>query len=551
MKSWMERGRWLCTQLRWNAGRPDPRVLHGGFAALLAAILVLRALGGAEVEPLSWPVAGVGIAVLLTVVLTIPGAIERRWLILAVAVLSIATLGMLAAGSDLGGASPLLVLPALYLGLELGLGGAGLAVAATLAFISLPGLIAHGVGPATLERLVVLPVVAGVGAVAISAGLTAARAAQARAEEREAELLAAMKVIERNRRSAEAIFEAVDIGLALLGADGQPLLINQRLAEFSEMAYPGGDLADPWVFDEDGTSRLPVDVVPTSRARRGEEFDDVRVWVGRDEASRRAMSISARRVEDEDGNLLGAAVSYTDVTELMRALQVKDQFMALVSHELRTPLTSIVGYVAVMRDRPDLDDLLHKHLNAVARNADRLERLVGDLLSEGSTPRPEPVVGHTHTDLASIIHDCVTAARAHAEKAGVALTVDVPAALRFRGDPGRLGRAVTNLVSNAIKYTGPGGQAGVHAAVETDHVVIRIHDTGMGISPEDHAHVFTRFYRTREATLAAIQGVGLGLSIAKAIIEGHGGRIEVDSELGQGSEFRVVLPLPSSARLAS
>jgi two-component system, OmpR family, phosphate regulon sensor histidine kinase PhoR len=432
----------------------------------------------------------------------------------------------------------------------MGLRGAALAIGAVLAFITVPGLVAHGTDAVTLERLIVLPVVAGVGAASITAGLGAARAAQARAETREAELEAAMEVIERSRRSAHAIFEAVDVGLALLDRNGQPVLINHRLAEFSELAYPGGNVADGWVFDESGTIRLDIDAVPTSRARRGEEFDDVRVWVGKKEERRRAMSISARRVEQSDGSLVGAAISYTDVTDFMRALQVKDDFIALVSHELRTPLTSIIGYVAMDLEMDDLQPMLRKHLEIVARNAQRLERLVEGLLEEVEhSGRPMPL-REQGTDLAAIVRDSVVAARPSATRAGVVLEVDAPDAIAFTGDPQRLAQVVDNLVSNAIKYTGSGGRAEVRASVDGARVVIRVRDTGIGIKPEDQAQLFTRFFRTREATLSAIQGVGLGLSISKSIVESHGGLIEVDSELGRGSEFRVVLPL-HAARLAS
>jgi len=540
----------VITHLCWNDGEPDPRVLQAGFTLLLVGAMVLRSIGERPVGLVSWPVAGVVLSALgLVVVIAAPPA-RQPFLTKVMAVVNIAALGMLADGPDLGTASPLLVLPALWLGLAMGLRGAALAIGAVLAFITIPGLVAHGTGAVTLERLLVLPVVAGVGAASITAGLTAARAAQARAEAREAELEAAMEVIERSRRSAHAIFEAVDVGLALLDRDGLPILMNHRLAEFSELAYPGGNVVDGWVFDETGTVRLAVDDVPTSRARRGEEFDDVRVWVGEQEEHRRAMSISARRVEHSDGSMVGAAVSYTDVTDFMRALQVKDDFVALVSHELRTPLTSIVGYVAVILERTDLDPGLRKHLDVVARNGRRLQRLVGDLLEEVQhSGRPAPL-REQGTDLAAIVRDSVVAARPSATRAGVVLAVDAPDAIAFTGDPQRLAQVVDNLVSNAIKYTEPGGRAEVWASVDDARAVIRVRDTGIGIKPEDQAQLFTRFFRTREATLSAIQGVGLGLSISKSIVESHGGLIEVDSELGRGSEFRVVLPL-DVARLAS
>ncbi|MDF1603847.1 ATP-binding protein [Nocardioides sp. YIM 152315] len=531
-------------QLAWHDELPDPRVLQSAFAVTLLGIAAVRAVDGGLSDPVSWPVAGILLTVAAAVVLVLrPSLAEVASVRRGAAVLDIAAVGMLAAGPDLGGASPLVVLPALWLGLELGLPGAGLAVVATLASVTVPGLLVHGTGPVTVERLVTLPMIAGIAAAAITFGVRTARSAQARAEAREADLVAAMSVIERNRRSANAIFEAVPIGLALLDAEGEAVLVNQRLAEFSELAYPGGDLSNPWVFDESGTDRLELDDVPTARARRGEDFNDARVWIGEDEAARRAMSVSARRVEDDDGNLMGAAVSYADVTQLMRALQVKEEFVALVSHELRTPLTSIIGYVAVALERDDLDPGLRRHLEVVARNAHRLHGLVRDLLDLAQPTGRAARQAECATDLATIVHECVLAARPHAERAGVDLHVVAPTSLAYSGDPRRLAQVVDHLVSNAIKYTERGGRASVQVEHTECRAVIRVRDTGIGISSDDHGQLFNRFFRTREATLRAIQGVGLGLAIAKTIVESHGGVIEVESEIGRGSEFRVVLPI--------
>ncbi|WP_296607319.1 HAMP domain-containing sensor histidine kinase [Nocardioides sp.] len=426
----------------------------------------------------------------------------------------------------------------------------GLAVGSTIAFLVVPQLVSRGWGLFNVEWLLLLTVLSGLSAFATNAALVLARAAQAQAEAREADLADALELIERGRRSGEAVFGAADVGLALLDEHGLPALINERLAEFSELAYPGGDLSAARVFDESGLTPVPIEDVPTARARRGEEFDDVRVWIGPDDATRRAMSVSARRVEDADGNVVGAAVAYTDVTDLMRAMQVKDDFVALVSHELRTPLTPIVGYIDVALDRSDLDPVLRKQLEAVARNGKRLERLVQNLIDEVQhAGRPVPVRGRD-TDLAELVRGCVAGARPEACRLGLRLDAEIPDRITFRGDPRRLTQVVDNLVSNALKYTEAGGLVQVRAAATGGVVQITVRDTGIGIPPADQARLFTRFHRGTEASRRAIQGIGLGLSITKSIVESHGGRIEVESEPGRGSEFRVVLPR-HAAQLAS
>ncbi|WP_243060980.1 cell wall metabolism sensor histidine kinase WalK [Nocardioides sp. SR21] len=543
MSDWTRRSRWLVTQLVWNRGEPDPRVLQSTFTLLLVAGLVVRWIGEGPVGLVSWPVAGVLISLVGGIAVLWVPARHLPLMSRSLAVIHIAGVGMLVEGSALGIAAPLVMLPSIWLGLDLGMRGAAIAVGAVTAFVAVPTLITVGTDLLTVERLLLLVGLAGFGAFSTSAALTKAQTAQAQAEAREEELAQAVQVIERNRRSAHAIFETVDIGLALLDTDGEPRLINQPLLDFSAIAYPDGDLERAWIFDESGRNRLSIEDVPTSRARRGEQFDDARVWIGEDERTRRAMSVSSRRVEDSDGNWLGAAVSYTDVTDFMNALQVKDDFVALVSHELRTPLTSIIGYVSMDLEMDELPPMLRKHLEIVFRNAQRLERLVEGLLEEVEySGRPMPLQKQG-TDLAAIVRDCVDAARTHAQDAGVTLDADVPDTLAFTGDPQRLAQLVDNLVSNALKYNEPGGTARVVAGVEAGSVVIRVSDTGIGIAAEDHPHLFTRFFRTYEANRRAIQGAGLGLSVSKSIVDGHEGRIEVESAPGCGSEFRVVFPL--------
>ena len=128
--------------------------------------------------------------------------------------------------------------------------------------------------------------------------------------------------------------------------------------------------------------RLAQHEMPSLRAARGEEYDDIRMWVGSDPVTRRACSVSARSVRDADGTFVGAALAYKDVTDFLRSISVKDDFVAMVSHEFRTPLTSIHGYVSLLLDDADRlhPDDVH-YLNVVARNTERLHRLVTDLLA--------------------------------------------------------------------------------------------------------------------------------------------------------------------------
>jgi len=364
---------------------------------------------------------------------------------------------------------------------------------------------------------------------------------------RSRELEAALEQLGHTRAFADAIFESVDVGLLLLGKDGEYLAVNRRLEEFLTLAFPeghgghAGQLGD--VYAEDGARRLAQHEMPSLRAARGEEFEDIRLWVGADPLTRRACSVSARSVRDADGAFVGAALAYKDVTEFLRSMGVKDDFVAMVSHEFRTPLTSIHGYVSLLLDEQDRlqPDDIH-YLKVVARNTERLHRLVSDLLSSAQDDARPMELERTPTNICEIVRASVESARPAAEAKDLSLGVEMPSYLRIIVDPQRFAQVVDNLVSNAVKYTPAGGSVAVTLAGYDDHIELAVVDTGIGIDPADRDRLFTRFFRTRDAESRSIQGVGLGLSITKKIVEAHGGRIEVESS-DQGSTFRVWLPL--------
>jgi len=232
-----------------------------------------------------------------------------------------------------------------------------------------------------------------------------------------------------------------------------------------------------------------------------------------------------------------------DVTDFMRALVVKEEFVASVSHELRTPLTSIHGFTSLVLEREDLPADVRQQLGVVERNVHRLDRLVADLLQTAQVERGQVHLERVRTDIARLVRQSVEAARPSIEAAGLTLATRVPSELVSRVDPQRFSQVVDNLVSNAVKYTPAGGRIEVDLSVAVDRIELVVLDTGIGISMRDRTHVFSRFFRTQQAETKSIQGVGLGLSITKAIVDSHGGRIEVESEVGRGSTFRVRLPL--------
>jgi signal transduction histidine kinase len=228
---------------------------------------------------------------------------------------------------------------------------------------------------------------------------------------------------------------------------------------------------------------------------------------------------------------------------LVKADLMKDEFVALISHDLRTPLTSIIGYLELVLEEDSIDPETRRFLDVVARNAQRLLRLVGDLLFVAQVEAGNLGLDPGSVDLAATAAESVEAARPRAEEHKIELVLDADRLPDTDGDAGRIGQAIDNLVSNAIKFTPNGGRVEVKLREDGGRAVLEVSDTGMGIPDEDQARLFDRFFRASTATDSAIPGVGLGLSIVKAIIEGHGGRMEVHSNPGEGTTFRAILPL--------
>jgi signal transduction histidine kinase len=519
----------------WLAPR-DPRLPQLGLTLLLFLDLGLRVLGGVELSrgPL---VALVLVALASVATLLVPWPRAPQWLRLALVVVDIGLIGLTRL-DPAGGAAVLVVIPAMWLGFAYGMRGVVITGLATALLVTGPGLFYTGVTGTNLSRSVVTTVLAVVAALVVAAVVGRVRGSQ--------------ETIVLQRRVAEAILDTVDVGLVLLDGQGRYTTVNRRHHDFMRLAYPRGHAGVAGqvgeVYHEDGETLIQHEDMPTYRATQGEEFDDQLVWVGSDPLTRRALSVSSRVVRDDQGRFAGAALAYKDVTDFMRALEVKEEFVASVSHELRTPLTSIHGFTSLVLERGDLPEEVRHQLGVVARNVDRLDRLVSDLLQTAQVERGLVHLERESTDLAALVRQSVEAARPAVEGARLTLVTRLPPALVADVDPQRFCQVVDNLLSNAVKYTPAEGRIEVDLSVTHERVELVVLDTGIGISMRDRTQVFSRFFRAAHAGRQSIQGIGLGLSITKAIVDSHGGRIEVESEEGRGSTFRVRLPLDVSGR---
>ena len=236
------------------------------------------------------------------------------------------------------------------------------------------------------------------------------------------------------------------------------------------------------------------------------------------------------RLYDRERHLVG---------ELQELDRYKGELIATISHELKTPLTSIMGHIELL---DDLDTGIGS-VEAISRNADRLNRLVQNLLNYSQIQDKRETVRRP-VDLRKLAEQSLELMTMQAEQGRVQLTLDLPdEPVMVTADPDELGKVIDNLTSNAVKYSRPDGTVHLEVGSEGQHAYVQCADNGLGISGADQVHLFSAFHRSSNPEALSIPGTGLGLAISRRITHMHGGEIIVTSELGKGSTFRLRLPL--------
>lgn len=346
----------------------------------------------------------------------------------------------------------------------------------------------------------------------------------------------------------QAILDSVSVGLLLVDVDGTYSAWNRRQQELLDIAFPdghGGRAGQPgFVYDADQQHALSFDQFPCARAVAGggAEFDDLLIWIGEDPATRRALSVSARVVTDRSGVLTGAVLAYHDVTQVILATRVKDEFVSTVSHELRTPLTSALAYLELLDESIEAVPEARQQVTAARRNMLRLSHLVADLIFSTRASSGSSVIDPHRVDLVRVLREAVDAADVDAAGAGVRIASEHPAAVEVHADGIRLRQVLDNLLANAIRYSRQEGRVDVSLEDTEAGVVITVADDGEGIDAADVPEVFDRFFRGQNARRRLVGGTGLGLTIVQMIVEAHGGDVTVASVAGEGTTVRVALP---------
>jgi len=230
--------------------------------------------------------------------------------------------------------------------------------------------------------------------------------------------------------------------------------------------------------------------------------------------------------------------------QLVEADKLKDEFVALISHDLRTPLTSIIGYVELSLEDVEspLDDERRSYLQIVSRSSERLLRLVDDLLFVARLQAGRLILERSQLDLCTLAAQAAQEARPRAEAKQLALEFIGDSPVTIEADKGRLFQLLDNLISNAIKFTPEGGSVEIRAVPADGVAVLEVSDTGIGLGPDEAELVFDRFFRSSRVVAQQVPGTGLGLFIARAIVEAHAGTISASTRQGGGTTFHVELP---------
>jgi two-component system phosphate regulon sensor histidine kinase PhoR len=348
---------------------------------------------------------------------------------------------------------------------------------------------------------------------------------------------------ERNRSAA--ILRSMVEGVAVVGPDERVVFCNRAFC--AAMGAPENECHGRSLVEIARPTELPVAVRQALAA--GEVVSD-EITVGTVRPKNYAVTAAPVRTEAGRGEIAGAVLVLHDITELRRLERVRRDFVANVSHELKTPLTAIQGFAETLLTGA-LDDAENnrRFVEIIRDHATRMAALTSDLLKLSQIEAGRLDMEVRSVQLADLISGCVETVRLRAEQKQLSLSVEcAPSVPLVNADPQHLRDVLENLLNNAVQYTPVGGRITVSADREPSSdgakpaVVVTVADTGIGI-PEAHQHrVFERFYRVDRDRSREVGGTGLGLAITKHIVEAHGGRIWLESEVGKGSRFHFTIP---------
>lgn len=345
----------------------------------------------------------------------------------------------------------------------------------------------------------------------------------------------ALATAERSTNLLQSIITSVDEGLIIIDRNQRILLINDAAQSLLNLRRKDFERLPDISRDP------PIIEAFLSVLTKGERASTrVEITVG---INRRILRLQTAPLRFSDQQVEGVVGAFIDITQLERLESIRQAFLANVSHELRTPLTSITAYTETLLDG-GLNDQANslRFLNTIHRNAERMRNLVNDISELSLIEAGAVQLSFDRLSLHSVVSEVFNGLAPRSEKYQVQLRNEVPEDCSVIADRRRLEQILINLVDNAIKFNKPQGEVIVSASITEEQTIIRVRDSGVGISPEHLSRVFERFYRVDKARSRELGGTGLGLAIVKHLTRAHGGDAEVNSTIGQGCEFIIKLP---------
>lgn len=558
---------------------PTPLMKQGPTAiAVGIAALLMWAIPGVPVTDAVVAVSGilaVAVVTALAAVLSARGVYDG-WVVMLVPIIDLLGIGALRAGTGAASSlfSSLVLLPVIWIAAAPGRRQVFIVGIFTSIALLMPNIIDPPEDSAAWLRGIIGPLVfATVGAIVNELSrLQRLRTSQAEAlvAERTAALVANQAMLEKlsaseqqyrglsesftslwNSITGQAVIATDNCGtisawnpgaVRLLGMPVREALAEVRVDRFFEPTV----LAQ---FAPQGAERTEDGLHPGLRALFDEADSGLSVDSHIDVTTVGGSSVPARMTvspyQDSDGSRHGYLLVITDETRAVEVARMKDEFVGMISHELRTPLSAIIGFLDLLQNDPaqPLTTDQQEFVGIIERNAQRLLNLVGDLLFTAQVESGRFPLERRDADVVELVRNAVESAGPHAQREGIEIVAEVPTApVRLSIDAGRIGQALDNLLSNAIKFTGSGGRVTTSVRMLDGAVELAVRDTGVGIPEDEQGMLFTRFFRASTATQNAVPGVGLGLTITRAIMLAHGGSMDVTSKEGVGTEFRMLLP---------
>jgi two-component system, OmpR family, phosphate regulon sensor histidine kinase PhoR len=350
-----------------------------------------------------------------------------------------------------------------------------------------------------------------------------------------------IRTLKEERNLSSAILGSMVEGVAVVDASERLVFANPGFAEILGLDVP----------PQSGSALLEVVrqtelIEAVRKVLKGDPRVEAEIVTGTLRQHFFAVTVASVRAAETSG----AVIVLHDITELRKLERVRRDFVANVSHEFKTPLTAIQGFAETLLAGA-LDDPQNRvrFLEIIVEHSRRLARLTDDLLKLSQMDADRLGLEMRRVSVSQFVESCVETAKRPAAEKDLRLSVNLQERLPdIAADRRRLAEVLQNLLDNAIQYTPPGGQIMISASADGTEVTFTVSDTGIGIPQADQPRIFERFYRVDAARSREVGGTGLGLAIAKHLVEVHGGRLWVESEIGQGSQFYFTVPIFDAER---